>query len=67
MDTKHPEPILKTCQNQEWHILTNRRLFENAFGNSSKEQVSAVLAKTSLKPSSKNVYLHGETGVGKQN
>ncbi len=47
--------------------ITNRRLFENAFEIAAKEeQVSAVLRRSQLKLSSKiNVYLHGETGVGK--
>ncbi len=45
--------------------ITNRRLFENAFEIAAKNKFSST-AKISLKLSSKiNVYLHGETGVGK--
>ncbi len=56
--TKHPEPILKTCQNQEWHI-TNERLFENAFEIAAKNKFQQYCRST-LKLSSKiNVYLCG--------
>ncbi len=48
------------------YIPANRQLFENTFEIAARTSFNST-AKISLKLSSKNkqIYLHGETGVGK--
>ncbi len=66
MDNEVSRAYVENMPEPRMVYILNRRLFENAW-NSIKEQVSkqycSDLAETKLKI---NVYLYGETGVGKQ-
>ncbi len=67
MDNESPEHMYWKHARAKNGLYLNRRLFENAFEIASEEQVSAENCKDlkETKFKNKNVYLYGETGVGK--